>query len=84
MNAGVVAGMNDSGFHGYPVATFYPGWGDGMTQGMETVPEPAEQAALADPASPIPETPVDGRKQMSIWALLGGLVILILLFGKGG
>lgn len=82
MMAGVTAGQNTSGFYGYSAATIYPGYGLGITQTMDTIPEPAEQAVLADVESP-PPAPVEKKKAMNMWMLFGILILILVLFGVG-
>jgi len=73
---------NTSGFHGYTLANLYPGWGSGVTQYLDTVPEPTEQAAMAQIGDAAP-MPVDSRTNINIWLVLGILAGLIVVFGRG-
>lgn len=79
---GVENGQNTSGFYGYATGSIYPGWGDGDTQTLQTVPEPAEQAVMTDMDSPLP-TPVDNKKATSMWMLFGALIVILFVFGRG-
>lgn len=73
--------LSDSGFHGYSLATLYPGMYTGKTQTDETTPEPEEQSALAGVEDPI--VTVDSKQKMGILALVLVLVSLLFVFGRG-
>lgn len=77
----MVKATNDSGFHGYAASSLYPGMFSGVTQTLETVPEPAEQEALANIDQPAPKA-VDRGMAQNIWILIGGIVLLVVLFGR--
>lgn len=79
---GVLSGDNDSGFHGYSYSSLYPGMYAGPTQQDDTIPDPAEQQALAGIEDPAPR-PVDSKQKMGILSLVIGLVVLLVLFGVG-
>lgn len=79
---GVVTGMNDSGFHGYSLATLYPGYSQGATQHDETVVDPEEQQAIAGVEDPAPQA-VDKKKSMGILGIVVFLLALMFIFGFG-
>lgn len=66
----------------FPMASIYPGMGNGIDQRMETTPEPEEQAVLTNQDSPAGSA-VDPKSKLNIWMLLGGMILLVVLFGKG-
>lgn len=72
---------NHSGFSNYPFASIYPGWGTGVTQTMDTTPEADEQAVYTSTEGSEP-TAVDSKSKMNMFMLLGGIVLLIILFGR--
>lgn len=78
----VITGTNDSGFHGYSLATLYPGMVSGYTQHDETVVDTDEQQAIAGVEDPAPQA-VDKKKSMGILAIVGVLLALMLVFGFG-
>lgn len=72
---------NYSGFGGYTMANVYPQWGSGVTQNMDTTPDPEEQVAYVATDTPAPPA-VDNKSKMNIWFLIGGMVLLMILFSK--
>lgn len=67
----------------FPMASLYPGMGNGVTQTMDTKPEPEEQAVITNIDAPSNASAVDPRSKLNMWVLLGGLILLVVLFGKG-
>lgn len=72
---------NHSGFTGYTMANIYPQWGSGVTQNLDTTPEPEEQVAYVSTDSPA-QPAIDTKSKVNMWLLIGGLVILMILFSK--
>lgn len=77
----VSSALADSGFHGYSLASLYPGMYQGRTQTDETIPEPEEQAAIAGVEDPV--VVVDRKQKMGIVTLVIVLVALLFVFGRG-
>jgi hypothetical protein len=73
---------NSSGFTGYGISNVYPGWGSGVTQNLDTNPEPAEQQLLTSVDTPQAQMPVDKQTHTNMFFMLGGVVALIVLFGR--
>lgn len=79
----VITGTNDSGFHGYSLASLYPGMFPGAaTQHDETVVDPDEQQAIAGVEDPAPQA-IDKKKSLGILALVIVLIGLMIAFGFG-
>lgn len=75
--------MNFSGFSAYTYANIYPQWGSGVTQTMETNPEPDEQQSYSTTEQPTVQNPVDGKSRLNMLYLLIGAVVLVVIFGAG-
>ncbi|MEK5036410.1 hypothetical protein MKY96_33810 [Paenibacillus sp. FSL R7-0302] len=66
----------------YPMSSLYPGMYTGPNQTEDTVPDVEEQQVLASIEDPAPKS-VDKKQKVGILALLGALVALLVLFGRG-
>lgn len=73
--------MNYSGFSGYGIKSIYPNMGT-VTQSDDTRPEAEEQQAYTQIDSDTPTPAVDSGTKINMFVLLGGIVLLIVLFGK--
>lgn len=69
-------------FTGYSMRNIYPNFGV-EDQGEATIPEVAEQEAYAQVDAASVTTGVSKKTSLNIWLLLGAIVVIILLFGKG-
>jgi len=67
----------------YAYANLYPGWGNGVNQKEETVPDPDEQTAIQTMDSPAAQNPVDPKSKLNMTLLLVFAGLLILVFGAG-
>lgn len=72
---------NDSGFRGYGLSSLYPGMSTGVTQTLDTVPEPEEAQHYANIETPAPPA-VDAGKARTMWIALVAVIVLIVLFGR--
>ncbi|CAM2914991.1 hypothetical protein [Erysipelothrix tonsillarum] len=82
MSMGVIAGSNDSGFHGYPASSMYPSMFSMPSQHDQTMVDPDEQQAVAGVEDPAPRA-VNSKTSMGIIGLFVGLIVLMLIFGIG-
>lgn len=77
--------QNNSGFHGYNVASLYPDMGNQFSDTMSTIPDPAEIEALSgmEPEKIVRPATNPAQKQ-GVWILLAVMVAFIFIFAKSG
>jgi hypothetical protein len=69
-------------FEGYSMRNIYPNWGVAVDQQEETIPDAPEQEAYATNDAATTAT-VSSKTKTNVWVLLGALLVIILLFGRG-